>query len=101
LGYQVEFIRGEMHELPAGKFDYVLLLSAIHYIEQPAVLLDRVKRVLSPGGTLVLELGLWRGGFGKTVGRALRSIDERFFASEELLRSVWLRDFTVREIGAS
>ena len=97
----VAFVHGDMKTLPDRKFDFVLLLSALHYIDEPAQLLRTVRDVLTPSGVLILETGLAAGKGGKTVSRALRSIDERFFPTRDLLKQVWLRDYSAREMGHS
>lgn len=100
-GLDVEFTCRSMTDLPSERFDYILLLSALHYISEPGPLLARIRNVLNPGGTLILEIGVARNCAGMTVGRALRSVDERFFATPDLLTRVWLRDYAVREVGRS
>lgn len=97
----IEFIHGDMSALPNRKFDFVLFLSALHYIDEPARLLRSIRDILTPSGILILEIGLAAGKASKTVSRALRSIDERFFPSLDLLKQVWLRDYSIREVGSS
>src|ERR1043166_5733442 len=47
----VQFACGTMLQLPVDcKFDYVLLLSALHYIEEPAGVLAEIRRILKPNG---------------------------------------------------
>lgn len=101
LGLEIEFISRDIVELPLEKFDYVLLLSTLHYIPEPARLLADIRRILAPGGTLVLEIGVAPRQHGASLERAMRSIDDRFFATEELLRQVWLDGYAVRDIGPS
>jgi len=100
-GFDIRFSVCSMEEALTEKYDFVLLLSALHYIDDPAHLLRRIKNSLGPSGTLILETGVAVTANGRTVSRALRSIDERFFPSFELLTQVWLRDYAVREIGRS
>ena len=90
-----------MLSLPDEKFDYILLLSALHYISEPAKLLQALRRILTPQGVLILEIGVATWQAERSVGRALRSIDERFFPSLALLTNVWLRDYVVRCHGES
>ena len=97
----VEFVHGDMKTLPNRKFNFVLLLSALHYIDEPAQLLRTIRDALTPSGVLILETGFAAGKGGKTVSRALRSIDERFFPTVDLLKQVWLRDYSIREMGHS
>lgn len=44
-----------------GDYDIVLLLSALHYSDDPALLIQRVRDALRPGGRLVLECGVAEG----------------------------------------
>jgi SAM-dependent methyltransferase len=94
-GLDVEFVCRDVLDLPEEKFDFVLLLSALHYAADPQVLFKRILEVLSPGGNLVLECGV-APGYGRTLHRALRSIDDRMFPTFEMLRDVWLADYVVR-----
>jgi ubiquinone/menaquinone biosynthesis C-methylase UbiE len=100
-GLDIEFLVAKMDELPDGPFDVVLLLSALHYIEDPGRLLAAIRSALSPTGVLILEIGVASNSHGRVVARSLRSIDERFFATNELLRRVWLKDYSVKEVGPS
>ena len=102
LALEVDFQSGSMtDEITGGPYDIVLLLSALHYIDDPAALLRRILGILSPAGLLILETGIATRFSGPTVGRALRSIDERFFPTETLLREVWLNGYVIREFGSS
>lgn len=96
----IEYIVSDMMRLPDRKFDFILLMSALHYIDYPAELLGRIRGALAPDGILVLELGIAPGP-GRTVSRALRSIDERYFPTMDLLLDVWLRGYSVRRVGDS
>lgn len=51
----VEFVRGDMHELPFddASFDQVLLLNALSYADRPFDVVREAARVLQPGGRLV------------------------------------------------
>lgn len=94
-----EFLHQGWDTLPAGPFDVILLASALHYAEdQPKLIRELVSR-LSPGGTLVLELGVvssrkaeWR--------RVERGIDERMFPSMPMLREV-LGEYAWKWMGPS
>ena len=41
----VEFVHGDMKTLPNRKFNFVLLLSALHYIDEPAQLLRSIRDI--------------------------------------------------------
>lgn len=55
--------QGEFHDegwerLPKGPFDIVIMLSAIHYAEDPVGLIQQVYDRLAPDGLLIIEGGL-------------------------------------------
>lgn len=100
-GLDVDFREGNMLDLADGKFDLVLLLSAIYYLENPAEVLRRIRTKLTKNGILILELGVDRKIYQHSMVRALRSRDERCFPTESLLMDVWLQGYAVRRIGAS
>ncbi len=47
--------RAEQLPFPAGSFDLVTCVNALHHIARPARALDEMARVLAPGGRIVLE----------------------------------------------
>ena len=55
---QVQFVVGEVTALPFAdhQFDKVFTVNTIYFWEQPAAALREIKRVLKPGGLLVLSL---------------------------------------------
>lgn len=54
----VSYTARNWDELPAGPWDVVLILSAIHYEQDQVGLLRRICDTLAPGGVLVLECGI-------------------------------------------
>lgn len=99
-GLDIDFAVCDFTEASNGPFDLVLLLSALHYAEDPKAVFERVHQLLAPGGLLILECGV--SDFpGRQLRRVIRSIDERYFPSLELLRDHWLQDFCVRRQGRS
>jgi SAM-dependent methyltransferase len=100
-GLDIDFRQGNMLDLAEGRFDLILLLSAIYYLDNPAEILARAREKLTSSGVLILELGVDRLSPSIGVVRALRSRDERCFPTERLLKEVWLRGYSVRLIGRS
>jgi protein-L-isoaspartate O-methyltransferase len=100
-GLEVDFLNRDVFDLPPEQFDVVIFLSALHYIEEPARLLQVVRGVLKPDGVLILEIGVSQVPERRSIQRALRSIDERLFPSPDLLNHVWLRGYAVRQHGRS
>lgn len=93
-GTGVEFEQMDAQEI-TGEWDYVFLFSALHYIDEPARLFRKIHSLLSPGGTFIFEGGVDLHTSGRTLTRALRSIDDTYFPTLEMLRDVWLKDFAV------
>jgi SAM-dependent methyltransferase len=83
----LEFLHQSWDTLPDGPFDVVLLASALHYARDQAALIDSVMKVLSPTGTLVLELGVAPGNESAWV-EVQRGSDKRLFATWPKLREV-------------
>jgi len=52
----VELVHGDARHLPFadGRFDAVITLNALHYLDDPAIAIEEMTRVLRPGGRLVV-----------------------------------------------
>lgn len=96
----VEFMACDFLDVPRGKFDVILLLSALHYAEDPKAVIRHIFDLLAPNGVFILECGVAEVA-GRRMRRVLRSIDERYFPSMDLLREDWLDLFSVRTVGKS
>lgn len=83
-----------------GSFDVILLASAIHYAKDQPALINKLVSHLTPGGVLVLEMGVANepGDAYVTVRRTVG--DERKFATPGALRKV-LADYAYRVVGPS
>lgn len=76
----VQFLQQSWDVLPPGPFDVILLASALHYARDQADLINRAIAALTPGGTLVLELGVAPGEQNAWV-EVERGADRRLFAT--------------------
>jgi SAM-dependent methyltransferase len=93
------FLVQSWQQLPEGRFDVILLASALHYADDQAALIHRLMDSLSDDGTLVLELGIAPSGKSEWVS-VTRSIDERLFPSRGMLAEI-LADYAWKIIGYS
>ena len=55
---QIEYIKGDAKNLPDEKFDIILVLSVIHYFENPYDIFCDIVSHLKPNGILILNAGL-------------------------------------------
>jgi SAM-dependent methyltransferase len=94
-----EFLNQTWDTLPDGKFDVILLASAIHYADDQAALIARLVDHLTPDGMLVLELGIVSNPNNEWVP-VKRSIDTRFFPTMSKLQDV-LQPFAWKYVGRS
>lgn len=96
---ECEFHCQDWTHLPEGPFDTILLASALHYAQDQAGLLHRLVRLLSPGGVLVVELGIVSSQASEWV-KVKRGIDERYFPTMPKLRDA-LAPFAWKWMGPS
>lgn len=82
------------------KFDLILLLSALHYADDPQRLLDDAMRLLSPDGVLVLECGIVDGLEAEWV-RVERPVGDAVYHPTRPILSQTFNDAVVREMGPS
>ena len=94
-----EFLRQSWDRLPPGRFDVILLASALHYAQDQPALIHRLMQALAPAGTLVMEVGVHPSEKSEWVN-VKRGIDERMFASLPKLKEV-LRHYAWTAIGKS
>lgn len=93
------FIAQSWDQLPDGKFDVILLASALHYAEDQEELIHRLMSSLTDKGTLVLEIGISPSGKSEWV-KVERSIDERLFPTQQKLSEI-LSNYAWKTIGHS
>jgi SAM-dependent methyltransferase len=94
-----EFQERSWDNLPDGRFDVVLIASAIHYATDQADLIHRLVNILSEDGILVIELGITNSEKNEW-SLIKRGIDERYFASWSKMYEI-LRPYAWKYIGPS
>jgi len=97
---EIDFRCQTWDTLPEGVFDVILLLSALHYANDPQALLDRIYQALAPNGVLVLETGLSENTLMQW-GQAQRGNGSVWYPSKLLLIQSLLKNFAVRRMGKS
>ena len=96
---ECEFLEQSWEQLPTGPFDVILLASALHYADSQPALVRNLVASLSPGGLLVLELGV-AGGTEQEWVRVARGIDTRDFPTWRGVETM-LRGTAWRRVGTS
>jgi len=96
----IDFMCADLTSPRRQRFDLILLLSTLHYIDSPIGFLRGLRNSLAPSGRLIVECGI-APGVGRTVLLATRSIDVRFFPTLEMFKNIWLSPFAVRNMGRS
>jgi SAM-dependent methyltransferase len=96
----IEFRAQSWDELPEGIFDFVLLLSSLHYERQPRTLLNRIHASLADDGVLILECGVVKAA-GSETRWVQRKVGAVQYPTWEMLLHRYLENFSVRYIGRS
>jgi SAM-dependent methyltransferase len=107
--YGLEITEGALPNavLPAGRFDAVMMLHVIEHLPDPAEGLRDLRRVVRPGGVLVVETPRFNSLSFKLLGRRERSIQNCpghiFFFTEQTLRQILehngFKVFRVERVG--
>ena len=96
---KVIFHQNGWETLPDGQFDVIILLSALHYAEDQAALIQSLMSKVDKEGLLILEVGI-AAGDGERWVQTERAIDSRIFPTMEMMQRV-LDRYTYRLIGPS
>jgi SAM-dependent methyltransferase len=86
--------------LPDEKFDVIIMLSALHYENNPAELLKRLHDLLTPDGVFILEYGVEMADVPYWI-EVPRSVGVVKYPTSALLINYLLKDFAVRCVGRS
>lgn len=97
-GLPIEFIYQTWATLPKGPFDWVLWTSAMHYEKDPQAVFRRIRDVLVPNGTLVLECGI-AAATSREMVMHQRSDGTLWYPTERHLFENLLEDFTCRRVA--
>ncbi len=107
--YGLEIIEGALPNaaLPTARFDAVMMLHVIEHLPDPAEGLRDLRRVVKPGGVLVVETPRFDSLSFKLLGRRERSIQNCpghiFFFTEQTLRQILehhgFKVFRVERVG--
>lgn len=96
-GLNVSYFDLDLHE---EKYDVISLLNVYSHLPNPPMFLNSLKRLLNPGGELILETGDTAGLSAKNHKKPFDLPDHLSFASEEIVVSILERlDFEVLSIN--
>jgi SAM-dependent methyltransferase len=94
---RLELVQGDVHELPwaDGEFTRAACLNAFFFIERPADFLAEARRVLAPGGRLVLVTAMRQASWNGPWAPALRTYEPEELRA--MLLDAGFADVTVDE----
>jgi len=101
----VEVVRGVAEALPFpdGSFDHVLIVTTICFVNSPEKMLAEVRRVLGPGGRLVMGFVDRETPLGRTYlehqSESVFYREATFFSTEEVHALLTAQGFVVRAWG--
>jgi SAM-dependent methyltransferase len=96
---EATFLERSWQDLPAEKFDVILMLSALHYEDRPREFLHRLHDHLTDDGLLILEVGV-ASERGMTRVWTQRN-STVFHPTWDMLASRYLEPFAFRVLGRS
>jgi ubiquinone/menaquinone biosynthesis C-methylase UbiE len=85
-GMAVALCHGTAYHLPVAdqSVDVVTVASVVHYLKRPSIACAEVRRVLRPGGTLVMVDYVPRGGWGSVMDGLIRLYDRGHVRSRDM-----------------
>ncbi|MGD1048874.1 MAG: methyltransferase domain-containing protein [Candidatus Krumholzibacteriaceae bacterium] len=95
------FVQGSLHDFPfpARAFDAVLSLETLEHVPDPFLFLQEIRRVLAPGGSLVMSLPPsaveWTAALNNSLKFHHGEGPHRFIAPEETKRMLAEAGFTL------
>ncbi len=103
---QVNFVQSDVRlplPFPAATFDFVVFANALHYVAKPETLLQEVRRLLKPGGQLIIEDFTVRWPFFwpffEKLIRLVDPLHHRTYTYEQLVQFVSTAGFNRRAGG--
>ena len=61
LSFREGTIEHQLPPLPSNRFDVVMLISVLEHLDEPLAVLEQARRVLAPGGVLLVNVPTWWG----------------------------------------
>jgi len=98
---QAEFLEASWWDIRDGDFDVIFFLSAIHYERKQRELLRHLSSLLAPGGTLILECGMWDHSPRQGWQAVVRHDGLKRYPTRSHLQDSLLSDYAWRYIGRS
>lgn len=100
-GHQVRFVRADAAALPYGDgfFDIVTCISAINDMPDYEKVLEEIKRVLKPGGSLIMLVALTARNQNSFFSKLMKTSEiTHFFNPDEFLHLVQSNQFEITEV---
>jgi len=77
-------VKAEKLPFQAGEFDHVVCMAALHYFDNPRIALKEARRVLKPGGRLIVRTANRRNLYTLSTGRPLDPAARNYYTVEEM-----------------
>jgi len=101
-GLEIEFLcQSWDNGLPQEEFDYVFLLSALHYGRDKQKLIDEIHSILAPNGELLLELGEVYSHYAMWTRTKRAHHGTVLHPTHKLVDQCLLRNFVYRHVHTS